>query len=389
MKVPLGFKELSKDAIKLILGFRKALVISHDDADGLSSASIAIESLRRAGIQSEFFCLEKVFPEVLEKVHARKEELIIYCDIGSSHSDLIGKLDSCRNTVIILDHHEPARGKYSNVFDLNLERWGMKGEVEFSGATCCYLFFRSMREENWDLSYLAVVGSLEIPSGFKGINEDVLNEALEKEVIVKRKSKLYVKRLGISCDELFSALQILGAAGYYSGGPNVGVRACLNGIDEGVRKFLRELEELRKNANRKMLAVLSKQGLKREGRIQWFSAGKIYEGMGTKVIGQFCSFLVHQKKLIDQDKYIVGFIDVPTSIPGFGNLGEKYVKVSVRVPEGLKRGIELGELKSAVQLLSEACKEMGGIADGHEFAASAVLPKRNEEEFRKKLIEIA
>ncbi|MCW1301170.1 MAG: DHH family phosphoesterase [Candidatus Nanoarchaeia archaeon] len=389
MKIPQGFQELSKEAAKQISGFRKALIISHDDADGLSSASIAIEGLRRVGIESEFFCLEKVFPEVLARVHSRKGELIIYCDIGSSHSDLIGELDCSRNTVIILDHHEPAGGNYDNVFDLNLERWGIRGEAEFSGATCCYLFFKLMREENWDLSYLAVVGSLEIPDGFRGINGDVLKEALDRGVVIRKKSKLYVKKLGIGCEELFSILQVLGAAGYYSGGPRLGIRACLNGIDEEVGKFLKEVEELRKKANRRMLAILSKQGLRKEGRVQWFSTGKIYEGMGTKVIGQFCSFLAHQRKLIDQDKYIVGFMDVPSSIPGFGNLSEKYVKVSVRVPEGLKRRIELGELKSAVHLLLEASREVGGIADGHQFAASAILPKRKEDEFRKRLIELA
>jgi hypothetical protein len=95
--------------------------------------------------------------------------------------------------------------------------------------------------------------------------------------------------------------------------------------------------------------------------------------MGTKVIGQFCSFLSYQARLIKPDKYILGFVNVPPEIPGWGKLKEKFVKASVRVPKAMQTLIDGGKLLGAVNLLDRA-SEGFGIADGHQYAASVILP---------------
>jgi hypothetical protein len=99
----------------------------------------------------------------------------------------------------------------------------------------------------------------------------------------------------------------------------------------------------------------------------------MYAGMGTKVIGQFCSFLSYQTRLIKPDKYILGFVNVPPEIPGWGKLEEKFVKASVRVPKTMQTQIDSGKLPGAVNLLDRA-SEGFGIADGHQYAASVILP---------------
>jgi single-stranded DNA-specific DHH superfamily exonuclease len=369
------FKHNAKRAIALLRkeAAKKTIIIHHDDADGLCSAAITKKALEREGMVAEVFCLEKVYTEVITDLHSKEGIIFFYVDIGSSHADLISELDNGRNLTIILDHHDPKPSKNPKVLDLNLEHFGFRGETDFSGATCCYLFAKELNEGNSDLGYLALVGSSEIPEGFKSINEMVLKETLEKGIIQKKGKSLEIPRLGVKVDVLFSKLQILGAVGYYEGGPDMGIKACLEGIDKAVEEKINALEERRKEVNRKLLGRLYREGLKETEHIQWFDAEDMYTNMGTKVIGQFCSFLSYQTRLIKPNKYILGFINVPREIPKWGKLKENFVKASVRVPKPMQEIIDKGKLPGAVNLLEKA-SEGFGMADGHQYAANVVLP---------------
>lgn len=352
---------------------KEALIVHHDDADGLCSAAITLRALERNGIQAKTFCLEKVYTEVIRDLHSKAGETIFYVDIGSSHADLISEHNMGKNLTIILDHHDPKPSKDPMVLDLNLENYGFKGETDFSGATCCYLFVKALSEINSDLSYLALVGSCEIPEGFIEINAKVLKEALENDVLRQKGKGFEIVKLKTRLDTLFSKLQILGAVGYYEGGPEIGINACLEGLSKDVENKIAALETRRKEANRKILTKLYRERLKETAHIQWFDAEDIYAGMGTKVIGQFCSFLTYQKRLIKPDKYILGFVNVPQEIPKWGKLREKFVKASVRVPKTMQPLIESGKLPGAVNLLEKASSGFG-MADGHQYAANVVVP---------------
>ncbi|MEM1565586.1 MAG: DHH family phosphoesterase [Candidatus Bathyarchaeia archaeon] len=351
----------------------KVLIIHHDDADGLCSAAITKKALEREGLTTETFCIEKVYGEVIADLHSKEGMVYFYVDIGSSHADLISELNNGRNLTIILDHHDPKPSMDNMVLDLNLEHFGFRGETDFSGATCCYLFAKELNSVNSDLGYLALVGSSEIPEGFKSINNMILQEMLENGIIQKVGKSLEIPHLRVKVDVLFSKLQILGAVGYYENGPDMGIKACLEGIDATLEDKVNILEEKRKNVNRKLLGRLYHEGLKETKHIQWFDAGDMYTGMGTKVIGQFCSFLSYQTRLIKPDKYILGFINVPPEIPKWGKLKENFVKASVRVPKPMQKMIDQGKLPGAVNLLEKA-SEGFGMADGHQYAANVVLP---------------
>jgi len=376
-------------ACRAIRALKKArteetLIIFHDDADGICSAAIAKAALEREGFRTRMFCLEKLYPEVLSSVHERTGQIIFYVDIGSAHADLISRVNQSRNLVVILDHHDPQPASDPKVFDLNLEHFGFKGETDFSGATCCYLFAQILNKQNAELAYLALVGSCEIPGGFKGLNAHVLREALENGLIQPKGKSFEIKKLQVRIDKLFSMLQVLGAVGYYEGGPTLGVKVCLEGGISEAKATVEALEERRKKANKRVLAKLYRERLRETEHIQWFDAADAYEGMGTKVIGQFCSFLSYQRRLVKPYKYLFGFMDVPQTIPGWGELKQKLVKASVRTPKPLQSLIRAGKALGAVELLLQASRGFG-VADGHEFAASAVLP----EEKKKELIELS
>jgi single-stranded-DNA-specific exonuclease len=374
----LGLDDFRLKVEKVVREFRaakpkEALIIHHDDADGLCSAAITLRALEREGVKAKTFCLEKVYTEVIEDLHSKEGKTIFYVDIGSSHADLISELNKGKNLTIILDHHDPKPSSDPKVLDLNFEHYGFRGETDFSGATCCYLFAKALNEENFDLSYLALVGSCEIPEGFQALNKMVLEEALKSGVVQQKGKNFEVKKLKARLDTLFSKLQILGAVGYYEGGPEIGIKACLEGLSDDVESKVEVLEARRKEANRQVLARLYRERLKETEHIQWFDAGDMYRGMGTKVIGQFCSFLAYQKSLIKPEKYILGFVNVPREIPNWGKLKENFVKASVRVPKTMQHLIDGGKLPGAVNLLEKA-SEGFGVADGHQYAANVIVP---------------
>ena len=376
----MSFADFEKKAAAAISELRRAkpkviTVVHHDDADGLSSAAITKTALEREGFEVKAFCLEKIYPEVIEDVHKRQHEIIVYSDIGSAHADYVSEVNSGKNLIVILDHHhDPPKATDPMVFDLNLEHFGFEGDNEFSGATCNYLFARTLNKGNIDLSYLALVGSREIPAGYVGLNKTVLDEAQKNCVVKVEGDRITIIKLGLRVDDLFAKLQILGAVGYYQGGPEMGVQSSLTGVTEEIKKKVEEWEEKRKNVNKRVIGWLYRQRLKETEHLQWFDAGDLYKGMGTKVIGQFCSFLSYQSRLIKPDKYILGFMNVPPDVPGWqGKLKGPLVKVSVRVPKTLHELIDKGEMPSAVDLVRNA-SEGFGLADGHKYAANVVIP---------------
>lgn len=366
-KVGTAISELKQIKLKEIV------LVHHDDADGLCSAAIVKAALEREGYGVRTFCLEKIYPEVIDSLHKNVGKTIFYADIGSSHASFISECNAGRNLTVILDHHDPTPATDPRVYDLNLENYGFRGESEFSGATCCYLFAKALNEGNKDLSYLALVGSCEIPNGLIGLNKAVLNEAMENGVVQGKEKKINIGKFGTSIDSFFSKLQILGAVGYYEGGPELGIQACLEGITDEVKQKTDGWEERRKEVNKRLIARLYRERLKATDNIQWFDAGDMYRGMGTKVIGQFCSFLSYQRRLINPNKYIFGIVNVPQDIPGWGRLEKTLAKASVRVPKNMQALIDQGKKPGAVDLLIKA-SEGFGVADGHQYAANVVIP---------------
>ncbi|RLE88163.1 MAG: hypothetical protein DRJ49_05420 [Thermoprotei archaeon] len=383
------FKNRAHQAIELMEtgGYKHALIVHHDDADGLCSGAVAKVALERKGIDTTLLCVEKLIPQVITKIHSVEEKLIVYCDIGSSHSHLISRENKSRNLVIILDHHDPSTSTDKMVVDLNLELFGFKGERDFSGATCCYLFAKEIDERNRDLSYLAVIGSQEIPGDLVSLNREVLNEALKSRSIIEEKGKLVVSRLGVPVKSMFSKLQILGAVGYYVGGPEKGIHACIHGFNREVESLVKELEEKRKKINRRILSILYRGGLKKLKFIQWIDVGDMYKGMGTKVVGTLCSFLTYRRGLIDEDKYLVGLMNMEPRIPKLGEIEGEYVKVSIRVPRGLRKHIDNGVRPTAIELLRMATRDFGIAVDGHEYAASCIIDANRKDEMLRRMDE--
>lgn len=377
--MPKEFTEGSQAAWKRISEYDEITLVYHDDADGICSASITKALLDKTGKKVNLICLEKLYPEALEKIHEKSNSAIIYCDLGSPHADKIAKVNLHKNPVVILDHHDPTPTKDPNVIDLNLEKYGYRGESDFSASTLCYLFVNLIDSRLYSLADLAVIGSLEIPGSPKSWNQEALNKGISREVILKRGKSYVSTRLNVNLNKAFKIFQILASVGYYKNGPEIAVNSALNEISDETVKLAESLEEERKQANKRLLAILYRRGLTKLNFIQWFDSTPHFDGMGVKVVGTFCSYISRQR-IVDSNKYLVGFMWVPPEIPGLGDLKVKYLKASIRVPKVLRSEIDSGKRLSAVEALNAAVEGIG-FADGHAYAASGAIRNLNPKEF--------
>lgn len=188
-------KEVLKRAGKLAEVVRKhdeVLVVTHIDADGITSGSIAKISLERAGIENDIIFLKQLDEDAIKKI-ADKNLFVWFTDLGSGQLDLI---DKSGVEFIITDHHVP-QGK--TVFQLNPHEFGLDGSYELSGSTTTYLVAEQMGL-NYDLVPLAITGAVgdlqDLNNGkLVGLNRDILKYAVRNGFIeTYRDIKLFGKQ---------------------------------------------------------------------------------------------------------------------------------------------------------------------------------------------------
>jgi len=371
---------------------KTALLIHHGDADGVCAAAIVRLALERQGWKVGKVCLEKLFPEVLGKIHSREVGVVIYVDLGSPHVDEISKANRGGRLVVILDHHDPIATRDPSIMNLNPEFWGVSGESDASSSTVAYLLAVDLNKLNEDSAPMAMVGSSELPGKIVGPNRIPLETALRNgvaQITLGGKSEAVKVRIGDDWwnrQKASSLITALGSVGYYRGGPDMAIDAIATGIGERTREFAEQLEDERRSKFDELFSDIRKHALKSAGSVQWIDLGNRLTGMGTKVVGTFLSVL-RFKRIVDSKKYLLGFMWLEPEIPGLGSLTGDWTKVSARAPPLLNNEIASGKMPPLSQLLRDASGAVGGFADGHVNAASGVIPRGLESSFAEQIIE--
>jgi len=368
-------------------GLKDALILHHDEADGLCSAALAKIAIENLGIETRLICLDKLYPEVVKDVEGVARRLVVFSDLGSGHVQLLESQNRSKNILVILDHHDTSESRDPLVHNLNPELNGFSGERDASSSTVAYLFAKTVDPSLVTFAPLAIIGSTEIPGEAQGLNKVPIQDA-EKTGAVKRTPSGAVKFDGAvpwpSPSRASSILNVLGSVGYYRGGPQLGVSACIKGFEKQILETAKGLEEERKNANQRMMEKIHKEGLSQMKNIQWFHARENYKGMSGKVVGSFCSYLSYQR-FVNPIKYLIGMMNVPPEVPGWGQLPSPLVKVSGRASQPLAKMIEAGKRPPVSRILPDSCAKLGGFGDGHTVAASGVFPVGREEAFLEAL----
>lgn len=158
----------AEDIAKSILRCSSMRVISHNDADGITSAGLICNALIRAGIPFHSTLLNRLDESVVNSL----EGPVVFCDMGSGKPELIARV---KGECFVLDHHRPVGTL--DCKHLNPHHFGIDGAFELSAAGVVYSVVRKMGD-NADLAGLALVGAMGDRQAMIGANRAILEEAV-------------------------------------------------------------------------------------------------------------------------------------------------------------------------------------------------------------------
>ncbi|MDW7726313.1 MAG: DHH family phosphoesterase [Candidatus Methanoperedens sp.] len=158
-----------------------ALVVSHIDADGLTSAAIMAKALERAGIEYSTSFVKQLDMQTLTDTADRNPELVIFTDVGSGMLDAINSL---KINAVVSDHHQP-QGEYG--YHINPHLFGINGGSDISGSGVTY-HLASALGNNGDLAALAIVGAVgdlqHVKNGqLVGVNRRILEDGVKNGIL--------------------------------------------------------------------------------------------------------------------------------------------------------------------------------------------------------------
>src|SRR2546426_4321016 len=340
-------------------GLKDAVILHHDEADGLCSAALTKIAIEKLGVETRLTCLDKLYAEVVRDVEGGSPRLVVFSDLGSGHVQLLESQNRSGSTLVILDHHDTSESRDPLVHNLNPELYGFSGEKDASSSTVAYLFAKTVDPTLVTFAPLAIIGSTEIPGEAQGLNRIPIQDA-EKTGAVRRTPRGGIKFDGhvpwLTSSRASSILNVLGSVGYYRGGPELGLSACVKGFEKQVLETAKGFEEERRNANQRMMEKIRKEGLSQMKNVQWFHGRENYRGMSGKVVGSFCSYLSYQR-FVNPVKYLIGMMNVPPEVPGWGKLPSPMVKASRLAPQPLSKMIETGKRPPLSRILPDSCEK--------------------------------
>lgn len=366
-------------------------LVHHNDADGLTSAAVLQTALSRAGFSVRRICIERVHPPIVARIHEEFSSTIFYVDLGGQAAPVISDANNGRRTTLILDHHHPHKPTDPKVLNISTEFFGLSGDMDISASTAAYFFALELDAGNRDLAYVGVLGAVGDEHDREGRlgkeNRDALIDAVEQGHVQisadsQGKEKYLLTRFSdpIPMAPLAIAVTTLGGVGYYSDGPDLGVRVCLEGLFAEAEHRLKELREIQKKAYEETTARLMRDGFRETKYIQWFTVGDDFSPMGVKIIGEYC-WDIRNEVFINTEKYIVGFQNMAPEIPGLGIFDWSQIKVSMRLPTSLERKILVDRTMPGLSyLVPEAARQVGGSIDAcHDYTAATIVENGMEE----------
>jgi len=168
-------------------------LVTHNDADGLSSGGILASVAYRKGARFKISSEKKLDDKLLARIVEEKPDLVVFSDFGSGYLDRIA--ESLKQDIIVLDHHLPMEFEAENITHVNPILNGFDGSQEIAASGVCYFFAKEIDGENWDLAALGLLGALGDQQD-KGEQKSLtgLNRVIEKEAEEK---KLLDKQVGL------------------------------------------------------------------------------------------------------------------------------------------------------------------------------------------------
>ncbi|MDI3540416.1 MAG: single-stranded-DNA-specific exonuclease [Methanolobus sp.] len=424
-------KDMARQAAAVIEDHDHVRVISHNDADGLTSASIICQALLRKGIRFHTTIVPRLDSSVADMViaSAGEKDLVLFCDMGSGQS---GILSAIKNPMVILDHHIPVGDSPAKVV-VNPHLVGIDGAMHISASGTTYLVAKALDPANVDLAGMAIAGAVGDKQLMDTVNGTILKEAVDAGVVTVRKGLRvgdgniadvleYTPEpyLDITGDRqrIEEFLSILGIRGEISGlseeqlkkltsaiALKLAKRSTSEAIDASIGDVYYLNKELVKNVY-DLVSIFNTCGrMEKAGiaisigmrdKMHLEEAMKMSVGYQREIVGNIkaASDMLRMGQsigyLITKDMESTGMVAstmvryINPDMPFVAvNQVEDIIKVSARGTRALvAKGLDLAFA------LREASKAVGGEGGGHNIASGASIPPGTEEQFIGKVDEI-
>jgi RecJ-like exonuclease len=174
--------ELIANKFLEITNNRDIFVISHFDTDGITSATIMIQTLKKLDKRFSLKIVKRLEEETI--LNLPKDKVIVFLDLASGSLDHLSK--TSLQDIFIIDHHEIIQEIPEKINMINPH---LHGNEEISSSSLVYLFCKSLDSENKELAKLAILGMIG-DSMEKSI--DKLNHSILLDGEVKRRRGLLI-----------------------------------------------------------------------------------------------------------------------------------------------------------------------------------------------------
>ncbi len=161
-------------------------IISHFDTDGITSATIILQTLKRLDAKFSIKIVKSLTPEIIHSLN--KNKITLFIDLASGSLNHIK--DAKLKETFIIDHHEVPLSKDQIPEGITMinPQLSIKQQISSSGLT--YLFSNEISPENKDLAKLAVLGMIgdSLEKEIDTLNNGILEDG---EIIRKRGLLIY------------------------------------------------------------------------------------------------------------------------------------------------------------------------------------------------------
>lgn len=202
-------------------------IISHLDADGLTSAAILISALQKQNIPLALSIIPNLTETIVQQLVLEKYKTYFFLDIGSGMLNEISNLK--QKNIFVLDHHYPQDFQV-NFQHINPHLFSLDGS-QISGAGITYFFVKELDEKNISLAHLAIIGAIgdmHEKNGFSELMKIILDDAIKADKIEVKKG---LRLFGTQTRPLSRVL-------LYSTDPYI---PGITGNEIEIQKFLQEL----------------------------------------------------------------------------------------------------------------------------------------------------
>ncbi len=234
-------QEIQRIAEKFLdLPDKEILVISHFDTDGITSATIMIQTLKKLDKKFSLKIVKSLEKELI--LNLPKNKIILFLDLASGSFNHI--IEANLQDVFVIDHHEITQEPPKEINIINSE---LHDKQKMSASCLTYFFCKQLNPEINSLAKLAILGMI---GDMLEKEIDKLNNNILEEGEIKRKRGLLI----------YPSTRPLNRSLEYSADPFI---PGVTGNTKGVLELLREINLKPLTGKYKSLLELDEEEMER------------------------------------------------------------------------------------------------------------------------------